>query len=488
MTSRSGGTSDGPSITVGYKPIQSVHLVYHKYITYRDGNGKTTVLEVQPKWRELDPFDELGEQRAHYMDVVEHKSDKEIAEWERARSNDHTETIATGDAATAAWQTVYDAMWSLQGHDYILPTTNSNSAVDTALARAGLPEPLDDDGEEGGDDTNPAVEHNAPGSGNIIPEDPVDDDDASQKGPLGWPAFGDPPISPLVLDLDGDGVELTSLEASHTLFDLDADGFAQRTGWVKPDDGLLAIDRNGNGRIDDITELFGDGDTDGFTELRDLDSNNDGVINAQDTEFANLRVWQDRDQDGVNDADELQSLTAAGITSINANATESSTTNAGHEVSHTSTFTKSDGTTGTIVDVWFENDRHISRATTPPDFTIHDEAARLPNLAGYGTVASLAVAMTRDADLRETVRALVADSNTITLPEFRTKVEAMVLQWTGADETDPASRGSGMDARHLAAMEALMGGASTTTTASTGRIPDQLRRWRSKSTTRTSST
>ena len=49
MTSRSGGTSDGPSITVGYKPIQSVHLVYHKYITYRDGNGKTIVIEVQPK-------------------------------------------------------------------------------------------------------------------------------------------------------------------------------------------------------------------------------------------------------------------------------------------------------------------------------------------------------------------------------------------------------------------------------------------------------
>ena len=260
-----------------------------------------------------------------------------------------------------------------------------------------------------------------------------------------------------MLDLDGDGVELTSLEASQTLFDLDADGFAQRTGWVKPDDALLVIDRNGNGRIDDITELFGDGDTDGFTELRELDSNNDGVINAQDTEFANLRVWQDRDQDGVSDADELQGLTAAGITSINANATESGTTNAGHEVSHTSTFTKSDGTTGAIVDVWFENDRHISRATTPTDFTIHSDAARLPNLAGYGTVASLAVAMTRDAELRETVRSLVADSNTITLSEFRTRVEAMVLQWTGADQTDPASRGPGMDARHLAAMEALMG-------------------------------
>ena len=340
------------------------------------------------------------------------------------------------------WATIRTTIVGLDGnpynpHGHNPQNPNSNSAVDTALHRAGLCEPLDDDGEEGGDDTNPG-ERNAPGSGNIIPENPADNDSTPQKSPLGWPGFDNPPISPLVLDLD-------------------ADGFAQRTGWVKPDDALLAIDRNGNGRIDDITELFGDGDTDGFTELRELDSNNDGVIDAQDTEFANLRVWQDRDQDGVSDTDELQGLTAAGITSINANATESGTTNAGHEVSHTSTFTKSDGTTGAIVDVWFENDRHISRATTTPDFTIHSDAARLPNLAGYGTVASLAVAMTRDAELRETVRSLIADSNTITLSAFRTRVEAMVLQWTGADETDPASRGPGMDARHVAAMEALMG-------------------------------
>ena len=453
MSDRTDADAATPSITVGYKPIQSVHLVYHKYITYHDGAGNTEVIEVQPKLR--GGLDLLTNPGLLQMQVETHSGD-DIDEWNRALRNDHTETIATGATASDAWDKVKEAMNSLQGSDYYLLGPNSNSAVDTALNRAGLPEPLDDDGEEEGDDTNPG-ERNAPGSGNIIPENPGDDDDTPQKKPLEWPGFDDPPVSPLVLDLDGDGVELTSLEASQTLFDLDADGFAQRTGWVKPDDGLLAIDRNGNGRIDDITELFGDGDTDGFTELRALDSNSDGVINAQDTEFANLKVWQDRDQDGVSDTDELQSLTAARITSINANATETSTKNAGHEVSHTSTFTKGDGTTGTIVDVWFENDRHISRVTTPPSSTTHDEAAWLPNLAGYGTVASLAVAMTRDAGLRETVRALVADSNTTALSAFRTKVDAMVLQWTGADGTDPASRGPGMDARHLAAMEALMG-------------------------------
>ncbi|TDQ52352.1 M48 family metallopeptidase [Phaeovulum veldkampii] len=69
--------------------------------------------------------------------------------------------------------------------------------------------------------------------------------------------FNPRPTDPLVIDLDGDGVELVSRANSNAYFDLDGDGFAEQTGWVKPDDGLLAVDRNGNGSIDDISELFG---------------------------------------------------------------------------------------------------------------------------------------------------------------------------------------------------------------------------------------
>jgi len=54
------------------------------------------------------------------------------------------------------------------------------------------------------------------------------------------------PQDPLVIDLDGDGIELKSLQDSNVRFDLDGDGFAERTGWVGPDDGLLAVDSNGN--------------------------------------------------------------------------------------------------------------------------------------------------------------------------------------------------------------------------------------------------
>ncbi len=60
----------------------------------------------------------------------------------------------------------------------------------------------------------------------------------------------------LVIDLDGDGVETTTMEKG-THFDHDGNGFAERSGWIGKDDGLLVRDINGNGQIDNGTELFG---------------------------------------------------------------------------------------------------------------------------------------------------------------------------------------------------------------------------------------
>lgn len=65
-------------------------------------------------------------------------------------------------------------------------------------------------------------------------------------------------IDPLVLDLDGDGIETTTLDGSSSFFDLDNNGLAENTSWVGADDGLLALDKNNNGLIDNANELFGD--------------------------------------------------------------------------------------------------------------------------------------------------------------------------------------------------------------------------------------
>jgi len=99
-------------------------------------------------------------------------------------------------------------------------------------------------------------------------------------------------------------------------FDIDADGFAERVGWVGPDDGQLARYVNGNGRIDDITELYGDDQMPAFDKLRLHDANVDNLITAADPDYAELLVWLDLNQDGISQAGELQSLADLGITEI----------------------------------------------------------------------------------------------------------------------------------------------------------------------------
>ena len=103
--------------------------------------------------------------------------------------------------------------------------------------------------------------------------------DLPTTSPLATP----PRIDPLILDLDGDGIELVSVADSTAFFDMNVDGFAERTGWVNKDDGLLVIDTNGNDRIDDGSELFGDqaGFAHGFAQLAALDTNQDGVMDAE---------------------------------------------------------------------------------------------------------------------------------------------------------------------------------------------------------------
>ena len=141
--------------------------------------------------------------------------------------------------------------------------------------------------------------------------------------------------SPLILDLDGDGVETLGKTAG-IHFDQDKNGFAETSGWVGKDDGLLVCDRNGNGKIDDGGELFGnntllaDGQkaANGFEALKGLDTNKDGKVDATDTAYANLRVWKDANSDGIAGAGELLTLSQAGVKSLNTGYMNQSVTDA----------------------------------------------------------------------------------------------------------------------------------------------------------------
>lgn len=135
---------------------------------------------------------------------------------------------------------------------------------------------------------------------------------------------------PILLDLNGDGeIDRMSLTASTVYFDLDGDGYLEETPWIGRDDvsrrvedGFLVADRNGDGAVQSeelvLTLLTPDDPND--TDLQALktvfDSNGDGVVDAQDTDWHQLRVWQDRNLNGEADAGELQTLAQRGITAI----------------------------------------------------------------------------------------------------------------------------------------------------------------------------
>jgi hypothetical protein len=168
--------------------------------------------------------------------------------------------------------------------------------------------------------------------------------------------------SPLILDLDGNGVQ-TQHWAANTLFDIDGDGDLDQTGWVGEGDGLLALDRNGDGSINDGSELFGTATTlddgskaeDGFAALAELDSNGDGRIDASDEAFASLRVWMDANKDGVSQGGELYSLSSLGIASINLQSQQTSELNNGNWIGLSGSYETVDGQVHSMVDAWFRS-------------------------------------------------------------------------------------------------------------------------------------
>ncbi len=161
-------------------------------------------------------------------------------------------------------------------------------------------------------------------------------------------------ITPLVLDLDGDGISIIDISET-VLFDMNNNGTLDRTSWVEGDDGLLAMDFDGDGIITNQSELFGGGDTvnDGFAKLALYDTNADGVIDVQDDVFTDLLVWQDVNQDGISQSGEMHSLDTLSISSISLTGEEAGYVTGDSFVSHESTFTYENGETSTIADVWF---------------------------------------------------------------------------------------------------------------------------------------
>jgi len=137
--------------------------------------------------------------------------------------------------------------------------------------------------------------------------------------------------SPIVIDLGNNGINLGQAGVG-VYFDVNADGIRDHVQWVRRggDEGFLALDRSGNGLVDDGSELFGVGTPlellgrkapNGFVGLAQYDSrqlggNDDGLITEADAIWPQLRLWLDANADGRATREEMRSLRGAGITAL----------------------------------------------------------------------------------------------------------------------------------------------------------------------------
>jgi RHS repeat-associated protein len=253
---------------------------------------------------------------------------------------------------------------------------------------------------------------------------------------------------PLVLDLNSDGISLTSLVESQAYFDYDNNGFREHVSWVGADDGMLVRDLNNNGRIDHLGEQFGDALVNGFTALAALDSNGDNFIDASDVEFDSLRIWIDRNGNGYTDNGELRTLADLSIQSIGLARVDRTDDPDG--IRSTGSFTFSDGSTSTIAAI----DLTIDRLSTlsSQEVTLKAETAYLPGLKGYGALPNLNVAMSQDPTLLGLVRQFVQLDRS-QLDQAPANIEAILFRWAGVDGIDPNSRSAFFDARKQAFLE-----------------------------------
>ena len=209
---------------------------------------------------------------------------------------------------------------------------------------------------------------------------------------------------PLVLDLDGDGLETLSADDHRgALFDHDGDGIRTATGWLKSDDGFLVYDRNNDGKINDLTELFSErfasNTPHGFAALSSLDSNHDGKVDALDEQFSRLKVWRDLNEDGQSSPEELFTLSQLNIRALYTHFEAQDQWQGGNHLTHLGQYETEEGHRHAMGDINFGYQPFYSQFIDK--LTLTEEQKAAINLQGVGNVRDLREAATLSPKLAE---------------------------------------------------------------------------------------
>ena len=224
-------------------------------------------------------------------------------------------------------------------------------------------------------------------------------------------------ITPIVIDLNGDGIRTVSRADAIGTFDLLGNGSAIKSGWLSSGDGFLAVDKNGNGKIDDIGELFGGSAKGaGFARLAAFDSNHDGVVDARDADFGSLRIWRDANGNHQTDDGELMTLAQAGVAALKVGHTDLPMFDAqGNLHLERSSATMADGHSVDMTDVYFNvarSDLAAAGVSAPTLGELLGNDRSLDNLLGSSVAAPHSVAQPEhagaDVDMGDMLRRLAA--------------------------------------------------------------------------------
>jgi hypothetical protein len=247
-------------------------------------------------------------------------------------------------------------------------------------------------------------------------------------------------IDPLVLSMNGQAVTTTSL-ANGAYVDYQGTGFAEQSSWLSANAGILVDVTNPTGTLNNGFTIIGSSTTNqngnklgqaGFTQLATLDTNHDGVINASDTDFSQIEILVG--SNGQPGSGHLETLAQAGITSISLNSTAVNTTDAnGDKTLATSAVTYGNGTTGTLSDM--NMSVNTSNTIDESAGTINSAYATLPDVAGWGDVHNLQVAMALDTS--GTLAGLVQQYLAATPAQQATLINNLIFTWTGVQNNAP---------------------------------------------------